>query len=319
MKKLFILSLIILQSLTIKGETNLTGPGSYKILSENKQPIKIPFKMADGKPALDCIINGKPAKLMIDNGILWDEVWLFGSPLVDELNLKPEVTGQIGGAGEGDPTEAYISEPISLKFDDIIFYEQPVIISPSAVGFTDMFPKVDGQLCNTFFKHFLVEFDFIDNYVILHKPEDFKFDKNGCVLEMNETPSETHSVPFSFTMLDGKKYDGQVDIDFGGIYPFKIALNNELNIQLPDDVEPINNVFGAQGKISQWKGQIKSMTFGKYLYKNPTVMYGNRESSRIHPENLGVLGLPLFMDFDITFDYINGKLYLLPNKNYTER
>ncbi|MBN1997020.1 hypothetical protein JW935_05670, partial [candidate division KSB1 bacterium] len=51
-----------------------TGPGYYKILSKSDKPIKIPFKMHRGKPLMELEINGQKATLMIDNGILWDQV-----------------------------------------------------------------------------------------------------------------------------------------------------------------------------------------------------------------------------------------------------
>jgi hypothetical protein len=57
-----------------------TGPGSYEILKKSIGPVRTPFRMHHGKPLLDLEINDKPATMMIDNGILWNQVWLFGSP-----------------------------------------------------------------------------------------------------------------------------------------------------------------------------------------------------------------------------------------------
>ncbi len=291
------------------------GPGSYKILKKTKGPTVIPFKMHNGKPLMDVEINGKKATMMIDNGILWDQVWLFGTPLVEELQLKPIEKSTIGGAGEGDPTEAYTSSNLTLKFKDIVFYDQPVYVSPPAAGFARMFPGADGQLCNTFFKHFVVEFDFVRNQVILHDPKTFQYKGDGSVLNMLENKSGTHSVPFSFTMLNGKTYSGQVDIDFGGVHIFKIALNNKLNISLPPGAQPISS-YGAQGRDREYTGKIKQMTIGKYTFNKPKVFFGDEKTSRIHPGNLGVIGLPMFMNFDIIFDYIHNKIYIEPNKNY---
>jgi len=292
------------------------GPGTYKILTNEKGPIRIPFKMHKGKPLLKVEINGKVGALMIDNGILWDEVWLFGSPIINQLDLKPENEGSIGGAGEGDPSSAFFATTnLTIKFDDIIFYEQPVIVSPPAAGFASMFPGTDGQVCNMLFKHFIVEFDFIDNYVILHKPEEFKAYKNGCAVSMSLNKSGTYAVPYSFTTLDGKKYKGKTDIDFGGIYEFKVALNNGMNIQVPDNAEEVLG-RGAQGKITGYKGEIKNMTLGSYRFDRPSVAFGDEGTSRIHPENLGVIGLPMFMKFKIAFDYFNNKIYLEPNSNF---
>ena len=190
-----------------------TESGSYKILKTTKDSIKIPFKMHRGKPLMALEINGKKAALMIDNGILWDQVWLFGSPLVEKLQLKPVEKSEIGGAGEGDPTQAYTSKNLTLKFDDIIFYEQPVLVSPPAAGFAKMFPGADGQLCNTFFKHFIVEFNFIQQYIMLHDPDLFQYEGSGSMLDMKENESGTFSIPFAFTMQDGKVYSDRADID----------------------------------------------------------------------------------------------------------
>lgn len=297
------------------GSPEFTGPGSYKLLNGAKFPVKIPFKMHNGKSLLDLEINGKKAALMIDNGVLWDHVWLFGSPLVEELQLKPFEESSIQGAGEGDPTAAYTSTNLILKFNDIIFYEQPVLVSPVAAGFVRMFPGTDGQLCNTFFKHFIVEFDFINNEVILHKPDQFKYNGQGSVLDIVENESGTWSVPFSFTMMNGKTYTDRVDIDYGGIYPLKIALNNKHHIQVPGDVKKTHS-FGAQGKATEYIAGIKSMTFGKYTFNDVDAVFGDENTSRIHPNNLGVIGLPLFMKFKIIFDYLNNKLYIEPNKNF---
>jgi len=146
---------ILFVGFTLNGQTtdNLNtmktnGPGSYKILKNDDGSIKIPFIMHNGKPLMELEINGKKAFLMIDNGVLWDQVWLFGSPLVEELQLKPVGERIVGGAGEGDPTRAYTSDNLTLKFKDIIFFEQPALVSPPAAGFSRMFPGTDGQLCN---------------------------------------------------------------------------------------------------------------------------------------------------------------------------
>ena len=74
--------------------------------------------------------------------------------------------------------------------------------------------------------------------------------------------------------------------------------------------------YGAQGKNSEYVGKIKSFTIGEYKFENPNVVFGEETTSRIEAENLGVIGLPLFMKFNIIFDYFNNKLYITPNENF---
>jgi len=245
--------------------------GTYKILKTDTDAVRIPFRMHNNKPVMNLEINGKKAALMIDNGHLWDEVWLLGSPLVEELSLKPEGDATIGGQGEGDSTQAYTAQNLTLKFRDIEFYEQPVLVSPAAAGFTKMFPGTDGQLCNTFFRHFIVEFDFEQNEIFLHKPDEFKYHGNGSILDMQQEESGSYSVPFAFTMPDKKAYQGRIDLDLGTVYPVNIALGNKYNIQVPQENKPETS-YGAQGKNTEFSAKILNMTIGKYQFENPTAI-----------------------------------------------
>lgn len=288
---------------------------NYKILKEENGSVEIPFRMHNNKPLFDLSINGRKATLMIDNGVLWDPVWLFGSRLVEELKLVPTIGEEPGGAEKSKSTFVYESSHLNLQFENIVFYNQPTLISPSDAGFTKMFPGADGQLCNTFFKNFIVEFNFIHHKVLLHDPKVFNYNGKGSVLDMTLTETGTYSIPFSLTLPNGKTYNDKVDIDLGGIHELKIALNNTRNIKLPDNALKTNR-NNLTGMPSEYKGKIESMMIGKYEFTNPTVDYGDETTSRIHPLNLGRIGLPLFMKFKVIFDYFNNKVYLEPNENF---
>jgi len=308
--------LLIVVTLNAQYSSNLdivltTGPGRYKALIDESDTIKIPFKMHNGKPLMELEINGKKATLMIDNGVLWDPVWLFGSSLVEELQLKPIDEENIGSLGNENSTQLYESKNLTLKFNDIIFYEQPVLVSPPAAGFARMFPDADGQLCNTFFKHFIVEFDFIENKIILHDPKKFKYNGNGCILDMQLSESGMYSVPFKITTKDGKVYIDRADIDLGGIYPFKVALNTIHNIQVPSGAKERPAFSGTEHFA-----KIENMTIGDYTFEQPTVVFGDEKTARVHPKNIGMIGLPLFMKFNIIFDYFNNRIYIEPNENF---
>jgi len=287
------------------------GPGSYKILINENDTVKIPFKMRNGKPVMDLEINGKRAALMIDNGILWDPVWLFGSTIVNELKLTPVQKDSMSGTNTEEPTGLYSSKNLKLTFEEIIFYEQPVLISPPSAGFAQMFPGVDGQLSSTFFKHFIVEFDFIKSEIILHDPEKFYYKGDGSILDMQLTETGTHSVPFQITMNDSTVYKDRADLDLGGIYSFKIVLNTKHAIQPPVNAKA-RPFFGG----TEYIAKIKSMTIGDYTFEQPIVVFGDEKTSRVHPQNLGVIGLPLFMKFNIIFDYFNNRIDIKPNKNF---
>lgn len=299
---------------TLKTQTEVKGPGTYKILNNSKFPIRIPMEMHNGKPRMALEINGKKAFLMIDNGIMWDEVWLLGSPLVKEIGLKSEEQVQVGGSGSGEMTKAFTSQNLTLKFSDIIFYDQPVIVSDESEGFTAAFPGTDGQLCNTFFKHFIVEFDFVSMNILLHKPEEYKVAEKCVILDMKLEPNGHHSVPVTVVMNDGKEYKYRTDIDFGEINLMRLALNNAFNFKVPANAVQVKS-YGVQGEMIDYETTIREIRFGEMVIKNPKVVFTDVQYSSIYPENLGVIGQPCFMQFNTAFDYINNKIYLSQPKN----
>jgi hypothetical protein len=300
---------VIVRAEVIKGEMMEKGPGTYNLLNNKSLPIRIPFRMHNKKPVFDVEINGQKAALMIDNGVLWDEVWLFGSPLVSKLNLISEEAGILGEAGNENASTLYSADDLTIKFDNIVFNEQPVLVSPENAGYARMFPGTDGQICNTFFKHFIVEFDFISNDVILHDPQKYCFEKDGSTLRMVKDEEGTHSVPFEFTSIDDKTYSDYIAIDFGGIYGVKIATNNTHKITAPDNAKVLKS-YSIHGESSEYVGKLRSYKIGKYSFENEEVVFGDERTCRVQPGNLGVIGLPLFMRFEITFDYFNNNIYI---------
>jgi hypothetical protein len=95
----------------------------------------------------------------------------------------------------------------------------------------------------------------------------------------------------------------------------KVALNNKHRIPLPANADPALS-RGAQGNMTEFRGRIRSMTIGKYTFEDPEVSFGDETTSRVHPDKLGMIGLPLFMKFRIVFDYFNNRLYIEPNENH---
>ena len=50
-------------------KTTTEGPGSYAILKDGNDPIRIPFKMHNGKPLLDLEINGENLVSYVDKSL----------------------------------------------------------------------------------------------------------------------------------------------------------------------------------------------------------------------------------------------------------
>ncbi|MBN2565291.1 MAG: hypothetical protein JXB46_06240, partial [Candidatus Eisenbacteria bacterium] len=65
------------------------------------ETIRIPFEFYRGKFRFPAEVNGAPCSFTLDNGILWEEVLLFGSPRIDAMGL--DLTDQVSlGAATAD-------------------------------------------------------------------------------------------------------------------------------------------------------------------------------------------------------------------------
>ncbi len=291
---------------------SITPVGSYE--TDVKGPIRVPYDIVDGKPVFDAEINGIPLRLMIDNGRLWDQIWFFGTPVVDKLGLIQGDSLTIGGAGSGERTEAVSTEGVSITIGDVTFHDQECFISPASAGYTRMFPSVDGQISNTFFSHFQVEFDFEKNVAILHRPDTYEPSENTAILPMTAWEDGGYSIPIKIKLENGTVLDDIIDIDFGGTSLLKLVLDEEKGIVPPEKKLETVLGYGAQGPMTGYLGRVREMTFAGQTFKNELAAFGNRDEMRIEPTSLGVVGLPLLSRFTMVFDYIGQRLYLTPNR-----
>ncbi|UCD64974.1 MAG: hypothetical protein JSW34_05965, partial [Candidatus Zixiibacteriota bacterium] len=60
-------------------ETNepVRGPGQYRILSEHRA-IRFPFELFRGDIRFLGEINGRPVRLLLDDGFMWDQLLFWG-------------------------------------------------------------------------------------------------------------------------------------------------------------------------------------------------------------------------------------------------
>jgi hypothetical protein len=158
---IFLLNFSLLFS---RRQFTMKSVGSYTVINKTK-PIRINFEFLDGDIMLHALIIGKECTMFLDNGYIWDELYFFGSPIIDSLhfNFEPEEV-QVGGQGSGSMISNKYANGVSIDFENIHFTDQPAIISPPELGLQKLF-RADGQISACFFKNFIIKY-----YTINAKP-----------------------------------------------------------------------------------------------------------------------------------------------------
>lgn len=62
---IMLISVFCISAVSPEPANKINAPGTYKILNDEKTPIRIPFTMLHNKPVMEARIIGKPAFLTI--------------------------------------------------------------------------------------------------------------------------------------------------------------------------------------------------------------------------------------------------------------
>ena len=287
-----------------------SGPGSYEIKSDTSE-VRLNFEYFGENILIRGKMQGKEVNFLIDNGSLWDQVWFYaGEDETIGLRYKDDEEHSVTGIGKDGGSSIYDGEDIDIDFGEIIFHEQPCLISPPESGFGDYFPGVAGQVCSLFFKHFVVKFDFENMKIILTKPEEFEFSGTGAALPMSPVGGDSYSVPFRITTAEDVEIDINLDIDLGTIYNFYLIENESYGIKIPVGVEKTLIGYGASGALYGYQGVLKKVQLGDFTLQDIPAEFVQADASLDNSiVKLGTFGLPLMKRFNITFDYFNKVMY----------
>ncbi|MDP8209188.1 MAG: hypothetical protein P9M05_00135, partial [Candidatus Stygibacter australis] len=114
-----------------------SGPGSYEIKSDTSE-VRLNFEYFGENILIRGKMQGKEVKFLIDNGSLWDQVWFYaGEDETIGLRYKDDEEHSVTGIGKDGGSSIYDGEDIDIDFGEIIFHEQPCLISPPESGFGD--------------------------------------------------------------------------------------------------------------------------------------------------------------------------------------
>ena len=295
--------------------SSLGSPPGFYIADVLKNEYIIPFEFYDMNLMVDAKMNGMNIKMLIDNGVMWDKLWFYGSDITDSLGIQKDGYTLVIGAGEGDGVNSNNAYGLSIAFGEILFKDQDALVTSKESGFFNYFPGIAGQVCGAFFKHFVVEIDFDRRVVVLHRKETFEYVGNGIQIKMTRNAEGSYSIPMHLKMKGKESIDHDIFIDLGGIDPVALPINEKLGFDRPN-TEKIYLGTGASGEIYGYNGSIEYLNIAGYEMMNVPAIFEESDNKGNYINT--TIGLPLLMKFNLVFDYFNETLYLEPNMNFNE-
>ena len=291
-------------------------PGGYRVLSEDGS-IRIPFDVYRDDIRVEAVVNGVRLKLLIDNGFLWDQLLFWGSPTIDSLGLKTDGEIAVGGSGDGEPVISKTASDITVAFDDVVFYDQTAVVTPSTSGVAELWAGSHGQLSAAFFKHFVVQVDWDAGVITLIPPGAFNPEGHGKGIELVPLGAGAWAIPVVLNMAGRGQRRVLVQLDLGDGNPLDLVVGGTDRIPLPRGAIEASLGFGVQGEVLGHFGRIKTVKIGEFKVEN--VLAGFRAVDDDGPlRDRSFIGLPLLSRFNLVFDYHRSKIYLSPCRHFAE-
>jgi len=314
--KVIILILFIGFNAKSQEEFSMDAPGYYE-LNGDQDKFEIPFEIHNGDILIKPLINGVPTRMYVDNGVMWDQLFFFGSPILDTLNfeyLEEEVS--VGGKGDGDGITNKLAENVKVDFGDLTFYKQPAIISPPELGLQNYWKDVDGQVSAMFFKHFITEIDYDKMVITLHKPEKFKLRNEYLAIAMNYMGDDSFSIPTEIKLQDGRILKRDIQLDLGGSTNFTFYYNQSDNLNPDESTELEVLGYGVQGEVRGYEKEVDYFKISNFEIDNIVGRFVEVKDQDSHQNS--IVGLEVLSRFNSVFDYHNSVLYIKPNKNFNK-
>jgi hypothetical protein len=290
-------------------------PGTYKILSDDGT-ITIPFEMFRDDIRMMAEINGRPVRMLIDNGYLWDQLLFFGSPRVDSLGLDYDGDVEVSGSGDGAQLTSKTASGVTITFPGVEFADQAAIVTPYIPGALNLWEGAEGQVSANFFKHFVVDINFDDSVITLIAPDEFRYDGGGREVPLKHLGHGAWGIPSTLEMSDGSVISRLLMLDLGLGDALWFAFEGVGGIPLPATTIETSLGYGIQGEIEGYVGRVRTIQIGDYQFDDVLAGFSPAAEGDSVDFDDAMIGMALFSQFNIVFDYPGHRMFLEPNKRY---
>lgn len=285
--------------------------------SPRDKQLTIKFKSASNLIIIPVNINDSDTlNFILDTGVRYPIITEL--PFVNKLNLNYMMPVKIKGLDGGDGLTAYRSGNNVLHIDGLTARNQEVqMIIDEDFQISHMLGiPVHGLIGFNLFKDFVVEINYNDEKITLHKPEYYKYRdrKKDIIMPLHFDGTK----PFVRTTIvtdDLKDVPVKLLVDTGASDALWLSESSDERIRIPDKHVETFLGRGLSGDLHGTKARIDAIWVGPLLLTQPIVSFPDSELiERLinHNDRNGTIGAEILRRFFVTVDYRNSRLTLRP-------
>ena len=294
---------------------SINGQDGFLFKNNNKK-VGVSFKLANNLIIIPLKVNGLEMNFLLDTGV--EETILFSLEDKKEIELKNSEKIMLSGIGIEEAIEGLISTGNTLNFDGIMAEHQTIIVVlDEKFNFSsNLGIPVNGIIGNHFFKHNLVEINYVAQKVFIHNKRKFKgskfksYEKLKIILEKNKPYIDAKVI------LKNNNFLLKFLIDIGNSDAIWLF---ESKIKIPN--KNFNDYLGRGfgGEILGKRAKIDSFSINNFEFPNPIASFPDSialKNLKLVENRAGSIGGEIFKRFNVFFDYENELVYLQKNQNF---
>ncbi|RYY11303.1 MAG: signal protein PDZ, partial [Chitinophagaceae bacterium] len=177
--------------------------------------------------------------------------------------------------------------------------------------------KIDGIIGYSFLRRYIVHIDYENLVMKVFSPGKYMYPKRGIMLypQFRTIPNQ------QFTVRDRRNVKANFYFDTGAGLCFLMSEQfAEDSTILSSKRKPVyTQAEGMTGRLNMRLTVVKEIRIGKYRFRNvPTYLYDDVSNVTAYPYSGGLVGNDLLRRFNITLNYPEKEIHLVPNRYYED-
>ena len=294
----------------------MSGQG-FKIVGGQKVE-KLKFELINNLIVMPVEVNGTELFFLLDSGV--SHPILFNVSRSDSIQIKNVSEITIRGVGNGQPIKALSSNGNTFRIKNIenknqrlyVVMDKGINLSPS------LGVPIHGIMGYELFRDFIVDINYAKEKIKFNDPIGYNYKKNSRAETFPLSISKKKAyITGNLFLEDNKEEQIKLLVDTGS--SDAIWLFEDERITVPDTYYDVFLGKGLNGDVYGKRTKVNGFKIGSFSLKEAKVAFPDRDSFR-SIENFGTrngsVGGEVLKRFNIIFDYRNGKVTLVKNRNY---
>jgi Aspartyl protease len=177
--------------------------------------------------------------------------------------------------------------------------------------------KVDGIIGYSFFSKYIVSINFDSSTIEVYSPGKFNYPRGGTTLHPVFT-----ALPIQWINLKDRKkmgYNFYFDTGAGLCFLMSEQFAQDSGVLLSRRKPVLTQAQGMGGKLQMRLTVVKEVRLGPYRFHQvPTYLYDDAYNVTSFPFTGGLIGNDLLRRFNMTINYPQRQIHLLPNSHFRE-